>query len=727
MRRSVPDGIKFAALIFLPLLAAGAVIVWLCLRLISGISESVDLQEHERAWQAAQSAFRAEERRLGSVLIDNAHWGEAVQHSYAPVDESWIEGMWGLTTGDSNYDTFMILQRDGKTLIAYRKGARVELDAATYVGAEQLRNLIAEMPADNTSFRSVTTLTVTPDGPMVLAAGTIVPNGEENVSVPSERSSILLLGHHVTASDLIFMGNQYIVDRMAFTGLGDPEQGQGILRDHWGKAIARLTWQDRHPGIAASETQATSAALLLAGFIGLIFPISLLHFRSTTQLSKSQRNADYASRHDRLTGIANRVSLHERLEQALGGSAARDLVLIYVDLDGFKNVNDAYGHEAGDQLLRLISSGLSTIVAPHLAVRLGGDEFAVLVTGHDCEVIAETLARSITSFVREPFDLAGRSALVGASLGLARGEQGMTPVELMRRADIAMYDAKDNGRGLWTWFDPSLDEKRAEDLEIAAEMRELVAKGEFDLAYQPIVNSNSRKITGVEVLARWPKASARKLTPDRFIAIAEEHGIIDELGKLVARKACRDMVQLQDITLAINVSPTQLSNKSFTASLLKIAREEKFDLRRLEVEFTESVLIRNPSRAKAVITELHEKGVRVALDDFGIGYASVGYLREFGFDKVKLDRSLTQSILNNSNAQKVVQGTVLIALGLSAEIVAEGVEREEEAQIMRLSGCHSLQGFYLGRPQPIEHLRSLLVGAQSAGSETTAEPVPVLA
>ena len=298
--------------------------------------------------------------------------------------------------------------------------------------------------------------------------------------------------------------------------------------------------------------------------------------------------------------------------------------------------------------------------------------------------------------------------MIGASIGIARGEKFLPPVELMRRADIAMYDAKDSGRGSWRWFNTALDDKRLDATGIAIEMRELLEKGLFDIAYQPIVDAETRNITGLEALARWPKSSTRKLSPAEFIPVAEEHGIISDLGRYITRKACRDLASWHGINLSINVSPIQLNDNSFAASLLQILREEGFDSARLDVEFTESVLIRNPQRAKAVIAELHRHHIKVSLDDFGSGYASVGYLRSFAFDRIKIDRTLTQAVLTDMATQKVVQGTVLIARGLSADIIAEGIESEEEAQIMRLSGCQSLQGYHLGRPQPLQDLQPQL-------------------
>jgi diguanylate cyclase (GGDEF)-like protein len=467
------------------------------------------------------------------------------------------------------------------------------------------------------------------------------------------------------------------------------------------------------PGVALHASQnigsATAMALLL-GVAASALPLASALFGAR------RVNALYASAvvdaaiHDPLSGLPNRGAFADAVTASLSGASSRQAALVYVDLDGFKSINDNYDHETGDTLLRAVAGGFAALAGEAIMVaRLGGDEFAFLVTGTNVRTRAEALAIHVLAFVKEPFDIGGKEAVIGASVGLASCEDGgIDASELMRRTEAAMRDAKSHGHNLRRWFDADLDAKKNEDMEIAREMRSFIAHGAFEVEYQPIVDSGTRHIDGVEALARWPKASARRLAPDRFIPIAEEHGLIGDLGNLILAKACRDLLQWQDLKLSVNVSPVQLNNRAFTKTIERIVKQSGFPLTRLEVEFTETALIRNTERAREVIDELHARGVTVALDDFGTGFASVGYLRTFRFDKVKLDKSLTQSILTNTAAQKVVQGTVLIAGGLSAAIIAEGIETEEEAQLLRLSGCQQLQGHYFGRPQPANMLYTMV-------------------
>ncbi len=438
-------------------------------------------------------------------------------------------------------------------------------------------------------------------------------------------------------------------------------------------------------------------------------------FSAMAEMEASEKAAIATARRDAMVNLPNRISLLEALTYNL--QTSQNVTLLYIDLDGFKTVNDTYGHETGDHLLQLVSRSFSEIVsASGFLARLGGDEFAILVSGADAEQTAAQICDEIHILFAKPFEIAGRIASIGASIGVAKTDDtSIDSTELMRRADVAMYEAKSAGRNRRCDFNIEIDRKRRNDFEVAAEMRTLIAHGNFEVAYQPIVESKSAKIQGVEVLARWPSSSSRKLAPDYFIKVAEEHGVIDDLGALIFDIACRDVVSVKGLRLAINVSPLQLNNPNFIKMLITTAQKHEFDLSRLDVELTENVLIKYPDHAKTVISAMKALGITVSLDDFGTGFASVGYLREFGFDNVKLDRSLTQAILTDLSTQQVVQGTILIANGLSATTVAEGVETLEESDVMRLLGCHQLQGYYYGRPAPLSRIEMIsdFIGARS--------------
>jgi diguanylate cyclase (GGDEF)-like protein len=690
-------------LISLPLVIAAMGMMWVTSTMLDGISVSVDRQEESRTWQAVQSAVGAAEERLAGTVRDNAHWDDAVTQTYGPIDAEWMFTTWGVVTTDINFDTVYVVDAKGQVLYSSHKGVQSRFSPQSYFG-DSLQHILKTLPKNGTTFDAISTLVDTPDGLAIMAAAPILPTSED-IKIPTELPNVLILARSLTKDILAKMSKQYIVDDLDILPVGRSQPARNLLHDLWGNPVAVASWQARHPGDAARDSYRLSALATILALLCAIVPISVVHSLALKKIDRSEKLARLAARHDSLSGLPNRVLLLEELTKELSTAKKSELALIFIDLDGFKAINDAYDHETGDMLIRAVSVGLSTIVAGQgILARLGGDEFAILVSGNDAFTRAETIARNVLAFVKEPFDLDGRLATIGASIGIAESEdQSLEPAEMMRRADIAMYDAKDGGRNRWRRFDGALDLKRSEDVIIANGIKAFVDRGVFDVAYQPIVDSRSHMIVGVEALARWPKSSRSDLAPDHFIRVAEEHGLIEGLGSLILEIACRDMAQYmarwQDLRLAVNISPSQINNPNFVADIKRIVGAHCVPLTRLDVEFTESVLIRNPQRAKEVVQELHDSGVSVALDDFGSGYASVGYLRKYGFDKIKLDRSLTRSISKNIATQQIVHGTILIAKGLSAHIIAEGVETEEEAQLMRLAGCQQLQGYYFGKPQ----------------------------
>ena len=704
--------INFFLLISLPLVIAAMGMMWGTSKMLDGISVSVDRQEASRTWQAVQSAIGAAEERLAGTVRDNAHWDDAVTQTYGPIDAEWLFATWGVTTTDINFDTMYIVDAKGKVLYSSHNGVQSRSSPQSYFG-EALQQILKTLPKNGTTFDAVSTLVNTPDGLAIMAAAPILPTSED-IKIPTELPNVLIFARSLTKDILAKMSEQYIVDGLDILPVGKSETAANLLHDLWGNPVAIASWQARHPGDAARNSYRFSALATILALLCAMVPISVVHSLALKKLDRSEKLALLAARHDSLSGLPNRVLLLEELTKELGTAKKSELALIFIDLDGFKAINDAYDHETGDMLIRAVSAGLSSVVAGQgILARLGGDEFAILLSGNDAVTRAETIAGNVLTFVKDPFDLDGRLASIGASIGIAEFEdQPLEPAELMRRADIAMYDAKDGGRNRWRRFDGALDVKRSEDVIIANEIRAFIDRGAFEVAYQPMVDSRSHMIIGVEALARWPKSSQRDLTPDHFILVAEEHGLIEELGSLILQIAChgmaQHMAQWQDLRLAVNISPSQINNPNLVADIKRIVDEHCIPLTRLDVEFTESVLIGNPRRAKQVVQELQGSGVTVALDDFGRGYASVGYLREYAFDKIKLDRSLTRSISKNIATQQIVQGTILIAKALSACIIAEGVETEEEAQLMRLAGCQQLQGYYFGKPQTAADVGKLL-------------------
>jgi len=414
---------------------------------------------------------------------------------------------------------------------------------------------------------------------------------------------------------------------------------------------------------------------------------------------------------DPLSGLANRRALIARLESGPDERARADdeIAVMFVDLDGFKQINDDYGHELGDALIRQVAEALAGLVpADAMLARMGGDEFAVLLEGEGALAAAHDLGNRILARLALPVEVGSHALHIGASIGIAGGI-GVDPHELMRRSDAAMYRAKACRAGMLA-YDPSFDAGRERRKQIEEEIRLGIERGEFDVAYQPLVDAGTGAVVAVEALARWPWRPEGPLPTDEFIAVAETSGLIHRLGMFVLRRAC-EAVRPVGVRLNVNVSAAQFRHPNFEAEVANVLVETGFPPARLQIEITESYLVDHPERAARAISAFRQMGVSVALDDFGSGFASIGYLRSFGFSTIKIDRTLSLGLGQDDKAALVVAGIVHLANGFDVDVTAEGVETEMQAGMLRLAGCRELQGFLFGRPAP---LREALLAA-SAG------------
>jgi diguanylate cyclase (GGDEF)-like protein len=430
----------------------------------------------------------------------------------------------------------------------------------------------------------------------------------------------------------------------------------------------------------------TALQLLLAVWLG---------GRAVSSMTRLER----AAMLDSLSGLPNRRALRTEMVQSVkGGQTA---AIAFIDLDSFKAVNDTFGHDVGDSLIRSCSHLISKCCdANTLVSRLGGDEFAVFSAGQDCESRVEKVALLLLASLAFPLDVDGRSLVVGASIGLAacRGEK-VTATELMRRADLAMYAAKRAGKMRALWFEPSMNAIAVESREMAEALKKAIERGELEVFYQPQVNAKTEIVEGVEALARWRSLTDdQEIPPTVFIPIAEEAGLIESLGLLVLRKACLDALDWPTLRLTVNVSTAQLRNPCFPKQVRGVLEETGLAAERLELEVTESLLVKDPNLAKRIMAELRELGVRFSLDDFGTGFASIGFLRQFDFETLKLDRSLVVEAEKSEAARALVNASISIADVLKMNVTAEGIETRLQADLMRIAGCKYLQGWLFARP-----------------------------
>ena len=411
----------------------------------------------------------------------------------------------------------------------------------------------------------------------------------------------------------------------------------------------------------------------------------------------------HLDRHDALTGLPDRRALAEALlpalQQQAGGSG---LAVLCIDLDRFKPVNDSLGHTAGDQLLVQVAERLRQCVRDHdPVVRLGGDEFAVLQAGVPQPRAAAALARRIVEALGQAFTLDAHPVHIGCSIGIAVAPfDGEDAEALLRHADLALCRAKDEGRGTWRFFEPEMQLRQTQRRQLEADLREALAAQQFELAYQPQLSLGSGRVTGVEALLRWQHPQRGSVSPAEFIPLAEEAGLIEPLGRWVLARACAEASRWPaSVRVAVNVSPLQFQGSLLT-DVLDALQASGLAPGRLEVEITESAMLRDPQRALATLEELRGHGVRVAMDDFGTGYSSLSTLRSFPFDRLKLDRSFVRDALTRPDTLAIVRAVAGLGRSLGMATTAEGVETPAQRHLVQEAGFDELQGFLFSRPVP---------------------------
>src|SRR6202789_1462009 len=434
---------------------------------------------------------------------------------------------------------------------------------------------------------------------------------------------------------------------------------------------------------------------------------------------ESQARSQYLAYHDSLTGLGNRLLFKEQLEEALKDVSVtpHPLAVLFLDLDGFKAVNDTLGHSIGDLLLKSVATKLRDILPrTDRIARLGGDEFAILQMSVAQPASSIALAEKIIEIVGQPCSVDGHDVTVGASVGVAVAHPGDTNTEtFLKSADLAMYSAKSDGRGTHRMFDPEMDAIVQTRRLLERDMRTALAQDGFRLYYQPLVNLQTKKVTAFEALMRWEHPARGAVPPSEFIPVAEEMGLIVQLGEWALRQACAEAMEWPgDICISVNLSPLQFSKGNLVSTVMSALASSGLPAARLELEITESVLLEKSERNIAILNQLRDLGIRISMDDFGTGYSSIGYLRSFQFDKIKIDQSFVRDLLVDEGSLAIVRAIAGLGVSFGMTTTAEGVETEEQMRCLNLEGCIEVQGYLYSKPVPTSEIARVLADIHCA-------------
>ncbi|WP_156678487.1 putative bifunctional diguanylate cyclase/phosphodiesterase [Sphingomonas profundi] len=714
----------FLAHVVLPVALTVTVTAAILAALLAWSTYAVDRVATQRQSALFSVVLRDSIRGLAHDQEASTVWNDAVEQlRRTPPDPTWLDanlGVWFNTY--YGHDQVYIVDPRDRPIYAMRGGRRVaagafgQIDAVASPLIRALRGDLryARAPRDRSTLSAgAADLGMVLGRPAIISVKPIVPETAAVRQAPGTEYLHISI-RFLDGGFLRRLADQYWFDgaRFSATGVITPRETAMPLRTRDGQLLGFVVWRPFVPGanVLAQLGPALAIGLLV---IGLILAWLMMRIRrGNMQLQSSRAQAEHLAFHDTLTGLPNRALFDDRLTQELArvrrgeGRAA----LLFLDLDRFKHVNDTYGHPAGDELIRELGRRLSGVVrASDTVARLGGDEFAIVQTAIASPADTEIMCLRIIEAIDEAFDVVGVKVQVGISIGVAFAPlHGVERIELSRKADIALYQSKAQGRGRFTIFAEEMGSTIRVRRGLERDMRGAIDRGQFAVHYQPLVTAADGTLTGVEARLRWMHPQEGVVQPETFVPIAEECGLIGPIGEWLLREACTRARDWPVATLAVDVSVMQLRKRRFAGQVCAILAETGFAPARLQLEIAESRFIDHASACQANIAALRAAGVRVALDGFGKGFTAIGPAGRFALDRVKIDRSFVQAIDAGEGGAPMIRAIVGLARATGVRVSAEGVETPEQRGHLAGLGCDELQGALTGRALSADEMEWLV-------------------
>ncbi|GAA0772530.1 bifunctional diguanylate cyclase/phosphodiesterase [Roseibium denhamense] len=491
-----------------------------------------------------------------------------------------------------------------------------------------------------------------------------------------------------------------------------PGIGQYQLTNPRGDTIGVVAWNANRPGSQLLQRINPYLVVAASMIAAVVIAVAFFTRHMTRRLAKSEQQAIHTARHDALSGLPNRSHFHRLLSDTLeqGTENGTETAVVYIDLDHFKDINDTLGHSAGDKVIAAIAGRLHSVVPDgSLVARISGDEFAMLIRNCVDDEWLDHILDKVQDEIAQPIKIGSRELHASLSMGAAVSPRdGTDPDDLLRRADIALYDAKENGRNRRSFFEPTMEDHVQSKDKLSRELRLAMKFDELDLAYQPQSDTYAKSIVSVEALARWTKPDGTVVPPSQFIPVAEETGLINDLGLWILNKACAKAHEWPSLSMSVNVSPNQFKHPRFVEKVMAILAANNLPPQRLEIEVTETVFAGRNDTVLKSLRRLKNLGVKVALDDFGSGYSSLSYLRRFPFDTLKIDKDFVSDMNGNAEAEAILVSIIQLGKALGMTIVAEGIETIEQIRFLQAHSCHRMQGYFISKPLNEAALRKFL-------------------